>query len=171
MQVGADLCAMAGASFMALVLFSHERPSGSSCRCVGGARCANLLDLVSMRMFQARPRSRTAATHECTLACRWAVIRSMRLAVAARMGAEPLSMSAIRSPKLTVLCRGTKRVWFLLHRGQFHRSPTTPASAPHSTGVFTLRGTPGELAQIDGGVQIAVQDLAAICMLAAKHAV
>jgi hypothetical protein len=63
------------------------------------------------------------------------------------------SVLFIRSPKLTVLCRGTKRVWFLLLselgsglRGQFHRSLTTTASAPHSTGVFTLRRTAGELA-------------------------
>src|SRR5260221_9096702 len=49
-----------------------------------------------------------------------------------------------RSPKLTVLCRSTTRVWFLLHRGQFHASPTTGASAPRSTGVLTVRGTPGQ---------------------------
>src|SRR5689334_20114150 len=54
-----------------------------------------------------------------------------------------------RSPKLTdlSLCE-IHRVWFLLLaelgsglRGQFHRSLTTAASAPHSTGVFTLRRT------------------------------
>lgn len=36
-----------------------------------------------------------------------------------------------RSPKLTVFTHeGRKRVWFLLHRGQFHWSHATPASAP-----------------------------------------
>jgi hypothetical protein len=72
-----------------------------------------------------------------------------------------------RSPKPTVLFRKRRnRVWFLLPsgtrpglRGQVHHSLTTTASALLSTGVFTLRGTPGErgeLAQIDGSCPLAV---------------
>jgi hypothetical protein len=73
---------------------------------------------------------------------------------------------------------GIRRVWFLLPsgtrpglRGQLHRRLTTAASAPPSTGVFTLRRTAGELAHIAGGVQVAVQDLAAVRILTAEHAV
>ena len=51
-----------------------------------------------------------------------------------------------RSPKLTVLSRrGVKRVWFLLHREQFHRSLTATASALPSTGVLTVRRPSGQL--------------------------
>src|SRR5258708_28229589 len=76
-----------------------------------------------------------------------------------------------RSPNLTVLCRSIRRVGSLLPRGQFHRRLTTAASAGLSTGVFTLRRLAGELAQIEGGVQIAVQDLAAVRVLTLKRPV
>src|SRR5215472_960380 len=77
-----------------------------------------------------------------------------------------------RSPKLTVLSRvGRRRVWFLLHRGQVHRGRQAPASASLSTGVLALRRTAGELPYIDCRVQIAVQDVTALRVLTAKHAV
>lgn len=44
-----------------------------------------------------------------------------------------------RSPTRTVVFReGMPRVRFLLHRGQFHLSRTTQASAGGSTGVLTV---------------------------------
>src|SRR6266849_10422437 len=49
-----------------------------------------------------------------------------------------------RSPKLTRVSRRIPGVWFLLHREQFHLSRTAQASAPLSTGVLTVRGTPGQ---------------------------
>src|SRR5260370_6732320 len=58
-----------------------------------------------------------------------------------------------RSPKLTVLCRNTKRVWFLLHRGWFHQGRKDLARAVLSTGVLPLRGTPGECARMDHQVE------------------
>src|SRR5262249_41182484 len=61
-----------------------------------------------------------------------------------------------RSPKRTHLSQGLNGVWFLLHRGQWHRRLTTPASALPSTGVSTLRRTVGELGEIDGRVAAAV---------------
>src|SRR5262249_51474492 len=66
-----------------------------------------------------------------------------------------------RSPKLTVLCRSLGRVWFLLHRGQFHRRPPTAARAGLSTGVLTRRRPAGELAHMDGGGEVPVQNVAA----------
>ena len=48
-------------------------------------------------------------------------------------------------------------VRFLLHRRQFHARPRPRASADSSTGVVTVRGTPGQLHQIDGGIQIPIQ--------------
>src|SRR5215467_13562505 len=67
-----------------------------------------------------------------------------------------------RSPKPTVLSsEGIIRVWFLLHRGQFHLDPAAQASASLSTGILTVRGTPGQLAQVDRCVQVTIQDEAA----------
>jgi hypothetical protein len=68
-----------------------------------------------------------------------------RLESITQLGVAMEGAYVFRSPKLTALCRSTKRVWFLLRRGQFHLSLTTQASARLSTGVSTLRGTPGEL--------------------------
>jgi predicted dienelactone hydrolase len=48
-------------------------------------------------------------------------------------------------------------VWFLLHGRRFHARPRPCASASDSTGVLTVRGTPGQLLEIDGRVQIPVQ--------------
>ena len=48
-------------------------------------------------------------------------------------------------------------VWFLLLRRQFHTRLSLRASAGGSTGVLTVRGTPGQLFEIDGGIQIPVQ--------------
>src|SRR5260370_41011097 len=79
-----------------------------------------------------------------------------------------LHMSASRSPKLTVLCRGTKRAWFLLRRGQFHRHRVAPVRADLSTGVLTLRATPGEFASIDGRVQVTGHNQAAAGILTAE---
>src|SRR5260221_14122942 len=56
------------------------------------------------------------------------------------------SIALVRPPKLTVLRRSIKRVWFLLHRGQFRTRPVPNARAVLSTGVLTLRRTAGELA-------------------------
>src|SRR5690349_16925005 len=70
-----------------------------------------------------------------------------------------------------MLYRSRARVWFLLHRGQFHLSRTTQASAPLSTGVLTVRGTPGQLLEILRCIQIAVHDLPACRVLTAKGAV
>ena len=48
-------------------------------------------------------------------------------------------------------------VRFLLLRRQFHATPRPRASADSSTGVVTVRGTPGQLHQIDRGIQIPIQ--------------
>ena len=47
-------------------------------------------------------------------------------------------------------------VRFLLHRRQFHARPRPRASADSSTGVLTVRGTPGQLHQIDRRIQIPI---------------
>src|SRR5262252_9801246 len=65
----------------------------------------------------------------------------------------------LRPPECTVLYRSIERIWFLLPHGQFHRRRQTPASAPRSTGVSALRGTPGERGErgeIDRRVQVAI---------------
>ena len=48
-------------------------------------------------------------------------------------------------------------VWFLLHGRQFHARLSLRASAGDSTGILTVRGTPGQLFEIDGGIQIPIQ--------------
>src|SRR5215472_17257308 len=56
-----------------------------------------------------------------------------------------MALIVFRSPKpLVSFHGGRKRVWFLLHRRQLHQGLTTLASAPLSTGVSALRGTPGK---------------------------
>src|SRR5262249_10578894 len=77
-------------------------------------------------------------------------------------------MSPHRPPKLTVLCRSMKRVWFLLHRGQFHLSAPTQASAPLSTGVEAVRRTLGQLFKILGSVQVTINNQSAV--LAVEYA-
>ena len=67
----------------------------------------------------------------------------MRLRSASRP--DTPSPDVLRSPKLTHLSRRLTGVWFLLRRGQFHQGREAPASAPLSTGVFSVRGTPGHL--------------------------
>ncbi len=47
-------------------------------------------------------------------------------------------------------------VRFLLHGRQFHTRLAPRASADSSTGVVTVRGTPGQLQQIDRGIQIPI---------------
>src|SRR5215469_9692443 len=49
-------------------------------------------------------------------------------------------------------------VWFLLLRRQFHTGPSPRARAGSSTGVLTVRGTPGQFLEIEGGIQIPIQD-------------
>src|SRR5215831_12715424 len=62
-----------------------------------------------------------------------------------------------RPPEFTVCCRSSERIWFLLPHGPFHRSGLAQASAARSTGVWPLRGTPGERGEIDGRVQVTVE--------------
>jgi hypothetical protein len=53
-------------------------------------------------------------------------------------------------------------VWFLLHGRQFHARLSLRARADGSTGVLTVRGTPGQLREIDGGIQISIEDQTAL---------
>jgi hypothetical protein len=53
-------------------------------------------------------------------------------------------------------------VWFLLLRHQLHTGLALRARAGNSTGVLTVRGTPGQLLEIDGGVQISIQHQTAL---------
>src|SRR5215469_17462267 len=60
-------------------------------------------------------------------------------------------------PTLPKYGQATLGVEFLLLRRQFHTRLATRASAGGSTGVVTVRGTPGQLLEIDRGIQIPVQ--------------
>src|SRR5258708_12141664 len=53
-----------------------------------------------------------------------------------------------RPPELTVVCRSRSRVWFLLHRGQFHASPKAVASASLSTGFCLSAELPASLLKL-----------------------
>src|SRR5215470_13046216 len=48
-------------------------------------------------------------------------------------------------------------VWFLLHRRRFHARPRPCASAGDSTGLLTVRGTPGQLFEIHGRIQVPIE--------------
>jgi IS605 OrfB family transposase len=77
----------------------------------------------------------------------WGAFLTMLSFKAASAGRRVVAVD--RSPKRTVVCRSTTRVWVLLHRGQLHLSLMTAASARRSTGVAPLRGTPGGLLGAD----------------------
>jgi len=63
----------------------------------------------------------------------------------------------VRPAEFTVLCRSIERIWFLLPHGPLPRRRQAPASAARSTGVWPLRGTPGEVCEVLGRVQVAVE--------------
>ena len=60
-------------------------------------------------------------------------------------------------PNLPKCGQATLGVRFLLHGHQFHARLSLRASAGGSTGVLTVRGTPGQLFEIDRGIQISIQ--------------
>jgi hypothetical protein len=65
--------------------------------------------------------------------------------IAKALLAWELKLLHYRSPESTHLSRkGRNGIWFLLHRGQFHARLPLRASAPLSTGVLCVRGTPGQ---------------------------
>src|SRR5262249_53679457 len=84
----------------------------------------------------------------------WAAQPNMRPAQPLLSGARPSTgwigarvavaatcrtLASFRSPELSVLSHeGRKRVWFLLHRGQFHGGLVLTVSAPLSIGVLTV---------------------------------
>jgi hypothetical protein len=50
----------------------------------------------------------------------------------------------------------TLSVWFLLLRRQLHTRLAPRASAGRSTGVLTVRGTPGQFGEIESSIQIPI---------------
>ena len=74
-----------------------------------------------------------------------------------RIANPPIAGSACTVlPNLPKHGQAMLSVRFLLHGRQFHARRMLRASADSSTGVLTVRGTPGQLQQIDRGIQIPI---------------